>query len=147
MSCNQVAKKKRGRPSKKLDMAKVVELVKGGKKDQEIAEEMGVSVRTLRSFRKEKGISPGGGHGGARPRARRKRHLGGVLAYMERQQAIDSRINSIDAGLPVGKHGMYYDHWLKWADSAFKFDRDLRQYVCIEQGFGLPTVIRQRGFG
>jgi len=50
MSFNQVAKKKRGRPSKKLDMARVVELVKSGKKDQEIAEEMGVSVRKLRSF-------------------------------------------------------------------------------------------------
>jgi len=144
MSFNQVAKKKkRGRPSKTLDMATVIELVKDGRKDQEIAEEMGVSVRKLRSFRKENGIPPAAGHGGARRGAGRKRHSGGVYAFMERQQAIDSRVNSIDAGLRVGRHGMYDDHWLKWAGSVFKFDQDLNQYVCIEQGFGLLAVIRR----
>jgi len=146
MSVNQVAKKKRGRPSKKIDVAKVIELVKSGKKDKVIAEEMGVSVRKLRSFRKENGILPAVGHGGVRPGAGWKRRSDGVYAFMERQQAIDSKVNSMDAGLRVGKHGLYDGHCLKWAGSAFKFDRDLKQYVCIQQGFGLPAVIRQRSF-
>jgi hypothetical protein len=146
MPVNQAAKKKRGRPSKKLDMAKVIELVKKGKKDQEIADELGVSVRKLRSFRKENGILPAVRHGGARPGAGRKRRVGGVLAYMKRQQAVDSLVNSIDAGIRVGRFSIYDSHLLKWASSAFKFDWDRKQYVGIEQGLGLPAAIRQRSF-
>ena len=141
---NQAAKNNKcGRPGKKLDLARVLELVKSGKKDQEMAEEMGVSVRKVRSFRKEYGIAPVVGHGGARRGVGRKKFSAGPNdAYMMRQQAIDARVNSIDAGLRMGKLGMYESHWLKWAGSAFEYNKDQKQYVSKLQGFGIPGTIK-----
>lgn len=145
MSSNQAAKKKRGRPRKKIDPARVSELVRAGKTDQEIAGELDVSVRTFRTFRKEHGIPPAKGHGGTRPGAGRKKTTGSPYdLFMERQQAIDARVNSIDAGLRVGRDWLYGDHWLKWAGSAFKYDKGLGRYASKIAGFGIPIAIGQR---
>ena len=137
MSFNQAAIKKRGRPQKIIDLVKVLELEKDGKTDQEIAEEMVVSVRKLRSFRKENGIQPAAGHGGVRQGAGRKSFSDG---YMMRQQAIDARINSIDAGLRMGRC-LFNDQWLRWAADAFKYDQDLGQYIS-KAGCSIPAVIK-----
>ena len=146
MSLNQAAKKKCGRPKKNIDLSRVIELMKKGKTDQEIAVELGVSVRTFRTFRKEYGIPPTVGHGGARQGAGRKKITGGPYdPYMERQQAIDARVNSIDARLRVGKRDIYDAQWLKWAGSAYEFNQGQKQYVCNIHGFGLPAAIRQKG--
>ncbi len=146
MSSNQAAIKKRGRPQKNIDPASVLELVRAGKTDQEIAGELDVSVRTFRAFRKEHGIPSAKGHGGARLGAGRKKFTGGPYdPYMERQQAIDVKVNSIDAGLRVGRDCLYGNHWLKWAGSAFEYDKDLGHYVSKILGFGIPAVVKQRG--
>jgi hypothetical protein len=148
MSLNQVAKKKCGRPQKNIDMTKVLELVKAGKTDQEIVCELDVSARSFRTFRKKHGISSAAGHGGTRRGAGRKKFTGDPGdEYMRRQQAIDAKVNSLDAGLRIGRLGIHNDQWLKWAGSAFEFDYDLRQYVCKLAGFGIPAVIRQKGVG
>lgn len=125
MSSNQVAINKRGRPQKNIELAKVIELVKAGKADQETVGELDVSVRTFRTFRKNHGISPAAGHGGTRRGAGRKKFTYCPDEYMERQQAIDARVNSIDAGIRIGKCGIYDDHWLKWASSAFEYDHEI----------------------
>ena len=141
MSSNQAAEKKRGRPQKNIDKVRVLELEKAGKTDQEIAEEMRVSVRKLRSFRKENGIQPATGHGGARRGAGRKSFSGSSYdAYMEHQQAIDARVNSIEAGLRTGKFDLSNDQWLRWAASAFEYDQGLGQYTS-KAGCGIPAVI------
>ena len=147
MTFNQVATNKRGRPQKNIDLAGVLELVKAGKTDQEIAVKLDVSVRTLRTFRKKNGISPSAGHGGVRRGAGRKIFTGGPGdEYIKRQQAIDAKVNSIDAGLRIGRRDIYNNNqWLKWASSAFEFDHDRRQYICRSPGFGIPAAIRQRG--
>ena len=113
--------------------------------DREIAGELGVSVRTFRSFRKKYGIAPAAGWGGARRRAGRKEFSGGSHdvdnAYMERQQAIDARVNSIDAGLRIGRFNLAFEHWLKWAGSAFSYSKERGVYTS-EEGLGIPAVIR-----
>jgi len=145
MSSNQAATKKRGRPQKNIDPASVLEPVKAGKTDQEIASELDVSVRTLRTFRKEQNISSARGHGGIRPGAGRKKFTGGPYdPYMERQQATDARVNSIDAGLRVGGC-LYGDQWLRWAASAYEYDKGLGLYVSKVKGCGIPKFIRQQG--
>ena len=144
MSLNQVAINKRGRPQKNIELAKVIELVKTGRTDQEIACDLDVSVRTLRTFRKKHGIPPATGHGGTRQGAGRKKSTDCPDGYMERQQAIDARVNSIDAGIRVGKCGIHNDQWLQWAGSAYEFDHNRRQYICRSPGFGIPMAIRQR---
>jgi len=48
MSLNQDAIKKRGRPRKNINLARVLELVRAGKTDQGIAGKLNVSVRTFR---------------------------------------------------------------------------------------------------
>ncbi|BAF58346.1 hypothetical protein PTH_0165 [Pelotomaculum thermopropionicum SI] len=145
MSSNQAATKKRGRPKKNIDLVRVLELERAGKTDQEIAGELGVSVRTFRSFRKKHGIAPAAGWGGARRGAGRKEFSGGSHdesdAYMERQQAIDARVNSIDAGLRAGRFNLTFDQWLKWAGSVFKYSKERGVYTS-EEGLGIPAVIR-----
>ncbi|WP_449240375.1 DNA-binding protein [Desulfoscipio gibsoniae] len=146
MSLNQAAIKKRGRPKKNIDSARVLALVAAGKTDHEIAGELDLSVRTLRAFRKEHGISSAIGHGGARRGAGRKKFTSGPYdPYMERQQAIDARVNSVDARLRVGRDCLCGDQWLKWAGSAFEYNRSLGRYVSKIAGFGVPAVVRQRG--
>jgi len=46
-----------------LTWNRVLELVRAGKTDQEIAGKLNVSVRTFRSFRKVHGIASAKGHG------------------------------------------------------------------------------------
>lgn len=124
----------------------MLELVSAEKTDQEIAGELGVSVRTLRTFRKEHGILSAIGHGGARRGAGKKRISGGPYEpYMERQQAIDARVNSVDARLRVGRDCLCSDQWLRWAGSAFEYDKGMGRYVSRIAGFGIPAVVRQQG--
>ncbi|WP_027364304.1 helix-turn-helix transcriptional regulator [Desulfotruncus alcoholivorax] len=143
MPHNQAAKKKRGRPQKNIDLARVFELLQAGKTDREIAAELDVSVRTFRSFRKKYNIPPAAGHGGARRGAGRKKFTCGTYdPYMERQQAIDAKVNSIDAGLRVGKRGIYKDGWLRLAGSAYEYDKSLGQYTSKIPGCGIPAAIK-----
>jgi len=145
MPNNQAAKKKCGRPQKNIDLVRVFELLQAGKTDREIADELNVSVRTFRGFRKKHNIPPAAGHGGARQGAGRKKITGGPYdPYMERQQAIDVKANSIDAGLRVGKRGIYKDGWLRWAGSAFEYDKSLGQYTSKISGCGIPAAIKAR---
>ena len=147
MSSNQAAIKKRGRPGKSIDLTKVLELEKARKADQEIADELGVSVRTFRTFRKEHGISPAVGHGGVRQGAGRKSFSGGLCGdgYMMRQQVIDARANTIDAGLRMGgKFTLSNEQWLKWAGSAFKYNKEQGVYTS-GAGLGIPTLISYKG--
>jgi len=142
MPLNQDVKKKRGRPSKNIDLARVLELEKTGKTDSEIAGELGVSVRTFRSFRKKHGIAPGAGWGGSRRGAGRKRlddDSYGEL-FMERQQAIDARVNSFDAGIRTGRFNLTFEQWLRWAGSVFRYSKERGVYTS-EAGLGIPAVI------
>lgn len=141
MSFNQAAIRKRGRPQKNIDLTSVLEMEKAGKTDQEIAGELSVSVRTFRTFRKEHDIAPAAGHGGKRQGAGSKKFTGGPREpYMERQQAIDTRVNSIDAGLRIGRLSLSNDQWLKWARSVFKYNKEQGVYTS-EAGLGIPAVI------
>lgn len=139
MPFNQAAIKKRGRPQKNIDLDRVLELGKAGKADQEIADELGVSVRTFRTFRKEHCIPPAVGHGGARQGAGRKKFDSDPSEYMERQQVIDAKINSIDAGLRT-RASMNKKQWFKWARSVFKYDKEQGVYTS-EAGYGIPSRI------
>lgn len=68
-------KRKKGRPRAVVDEREVRELAALGASDSEIARLLGVSERTIRSFRAERSIPSGCGHGGRRPGAGRKPQL------------------------------------------------------------------------
>jgi len=112
---NQAAKKKRGRPQKNIDLVMVLELEKTEKTDSEIADELGVSVRTFRMFRKEHGIAPAVGHGGARRGAGRKSVAGpktrtpwrGKANWPAAVAATRRTISSRDAALWCGQEYEY----------------------------------------
>ena len=127
--------------------------------DREVAERLGTSVRTVIRLRERYDISASRGGkrvgAGRKPGQSHQSHITdpkklqemAELAAMREQQIIDARVNSIDARVRTTRIMASDFDLLRWAPSAFVFDRATVSMVAREECWssGMPQRISVSG--